>query len=73
MWCLIYIAIAGAAPPTDCSIIRETECLTRAAIVNAAEWQENVSEISHLALCVSATRKALYRHAKLVEKVRTKP
>lgn len=69
MWCILYIAIAGAAPPTDCSIISEEMCRISAAIVNDAEWQENESEISHLALCVSANKRALYLQARLVERV----
>ncbi len=69
MWCLLYIAIAGIAPPTDCSIVYESSCQTRAEIVNAAEWQENVSEISYLAVCVSATTKARYYRTRLVDKV----
>ena len=69
MWCILYIAIAGAAPPTDCSIISEEVCRIRAAIVNAAEWQENVSTISHLAVCVSTTTKARYYRTRLLDKV----
>jgi len=68
MWCLIYIAIAGSAPPIDCSMTSQEVCLMRAGVINAAEWRENMSQISHLAMCISEDQRAKYLRVKMIEK-----
>ncbi len=65
MWCLVFIALAGTAPPTDCSIVYEEECKMLAAAINIIEWQDNTSNISHLAMCIQASEKAKYHRAKM--------
>jgi len=69
MWCLIYIAIAGAAPPTDCSHIYEEQCLFLATTVNNLNWREDMEEIPYLAQCISTQEKAKYLEVKLRTKM----
>ena len=70
MWCLIYIAIAGTAPPIDCSILYEEQCKRIALTVNDANWREDVSTISYLVQCVSAQAHSRYLIAQQVEKAK---
>jgi hypothetical protein len=69
MWCLIYIAIASSAPPTDCSLLSEIICQTRAARANNLNWREDIEKIPYLVQCVSSLERAKYFQARLVEKV----
>lgn len=69
MWCILYIAIAGTAPPTDCSISRRSTCLLMAQQVNDTQWSDNLEEIRYLSLCILSSDRAKYRQANLVSKV----
>ena len=69
MWCILYIAIAGTAPPTDCSITREDTCLMMAELSNNLQWSDNLEEIRYLSLCILSSERAKYRQANLVSKV----
>ena len=74
MWCLIYIAIAGSAPPTDCSIVYEEQCKMLAAAINIVEWRDNISNISHLAMCIPANERARYHRTKMIQRaIEAKP
>ena len=68
MWCLIAIAIASSAPPTDCSIPNWTVCSMKAAEENRINWREDVDTIPYVRLCVLSHQRARYLQAQLVEK-----
>lgn len=68
MWCLIAIAIASSAPPTDCSLVTWNACSVRAELSNRLNWREDVGTIPYVLLCISAQKRARYLQARLVEK-----
>ena len=69
MWCLIAIAIASSAPPTDCSLMSWTACSMIAGEKNRKNWREDVDTIPYVHLCISSQKRAIYLQAQLVERV----
>jgi hypothetical protein len=68
MWCLIAIAIASSAPPTDCSMVSWTACSAIAGQRNRENWRQDVATIPYVHLCISSQQRAKYLQAQLVEK-----
>jgi hypothetical protein len=70
MWCIIYVAIASSAPPTDCSLLSETICRIKVGQINEKNWKEDTDTIPYLAQCVPLHERVRYFQARLVEKVK---
>lgn len=68
VWCLIAIAIASSAPPTDCSLVTWNACSQKAGEINRQNWREDVATVPYVLLCISSQKRAIYLQAQLVEK-----
>lgn len=71
MWCIVYIAMAGAAPAAVCNIGIEEVCRNRAASENNINWKPDSSKISYLAKCVTAKERQRMQQAEQLKKVQT--
>jgi hypothetical protein len=70
MWCLMYIAVAGSAPQTDCSLPTLDECLVRTIVINQNNWREDMATIPYLSLCVSLQERERYLQSQLIERAK---
>lgn len=71
MWCVVYIAMAGAAPPAVCNIGLEDVCLERAAAENNINWKPDQDKIRYLAKCVSHKERQQIQQTEQLKKVQT--